>query len=494
MEKRRFLAILMTVFMVITMLPTMVFAAEVPAGALDGKLAVKGLAAVDEELSADYTKVKPEGMTDDGVTFQWSREVSETELVEIGTEKTYKVTQEDLGYKLVLTITGKEDLGITGTLTAKTKEVLQTKEEAQTREEQDKAAEEAAAAEESAGEETAEQVEETAEAEQTTEEIPEAQPDGTQTEVAEEASEAQTEETEQPDEQVVYDETPENTSEETVEEIEIPEAQPDGTIEGQTPELTYTAEVKSDEEDNVLDFGTAEEGLLTDAEVKYVTVKNTGTGALNFTEISPEHFMVQDITEPLEAGEETSLWIQPREELAAGEYEDTITYTSEEGAEVSFTAKISVGSTELEPVDNPEEEPTETPAEPTETPAEPTETPAEPTETPAEPTEAPTEEPVRTASLDVQELDFGEATVGYGELEAKTVTVTNTGNTELTLLNPETSGTFKAGALSAETLAAGESASFTIVPETGLDAGVYQEKISVWETEKYRRGSWSSDS
>ena len=105
MERKRFLAIVMTVFMVFAMLPSMVFAAA-PSGELGGKLKIKGLAAVGTTLSADYTKVTPEGVTDDDVTFSWSRQTGEKELVEVGTEKNYTVTQDDLGYKLVLTVTG----------------------------------------------------------------------------------------------------------------------------------------------------------------------------------------------------------------------------------------------------------------------------------------------------------------------------------------------------------------------------------------------------
>ena len=59
MERRRFLAIVMTVMMVISLIPSMVFAAA-PSGELGGKLKIKGLAAVGVVLSADYAKVTPE--------------------------------------------------------------------------------------------------------------------------------------------------------------------------------------------------------------------------------------------------------------------------------------------------------------------------------------------------------------------------------------------------------------------------------------------------
>ena len=45
------------------------------------------------------------------------------DLTELSTEKTYKVTEQDLGFVLVLKIAGKEDMGFSGSLTASTKPV-----------------------------------------------------------------------------------------------------------------------------------------------------------------------------------------------------------------------------------------------------------------------------------------------------------------------------------------------------------------------------------
>lgn len=44
----------------------------------------------------------------------------------------------------------------------------------------------------------------------------------------------------------------------------------------------------------------------------------------------------------MEQNSSQQLWIVPRAGIAAGEYDDTITYTSEEGVEVSFEAKMTV--------------------------------------------------------------------------------------------------------------------------------------------------------
>ena len=74
----------------------------------------------------------------------------------------------------------------------------------------------------------------------------------------------------------------------------------DGTEEGEEP---------------VCDFGTVTPSDETQSQMMFVDIKNTGTGTLNFKSISPEHFMVADIEEPLVAGESVSVSIQAREIL-----------------------------------------------------------------------------------------------------------------------------------------------------------------------------------
>ena len=61
-------------------------------------------------------------ITEEDVTYCWERKTSENEagekpeLKELGKDKTYTVTQDDIGSKIVLTITGKEENGYTGSL------------------------------------------------------------------------------------------------------------------------------------------------------------------------------------------------------------------------------------------------------------------------------------------------------------------------------------------------------------------------------------------
>mgnify|MGYP000987797147 CR=1 FL=1 len=129
MKKSRVLAVVMAVLMMVTLLPSMVFATAAPSGTLDGKLKVKGTLAIGSTLSADYSKVKPEGITDDNVSFSWSLKDGDL-LTEVGTDKTYKIDEKDLGLPIVLKITGKEETGVSGELTVTTQEVSETEEEA----------------------------------------------------------------------------------------------------------------------------------------------------------------------------------------------------------------------------------------------------------------------------------------------------------------------------------------------------------------------------
>ena len=132
MRKERVLAVIMSVLMALSMLPITVFAAETTA--LNGKLNIQGIAAEGKTLSADFKEVNTEGMTEDDVTYLWSRKTFDDEaaenagempeLKELGKEKTYTVTKEDIGSKIVLTITGKEENGYSGTLTVTSDEVV----------------------------------------------------------------------------------------------------------------------------------------------------------------------------------------------------------------------------------------------------------------------------------------------------------------------------------------------------------------------------------
>ena len=501
MERRRFLAIVMTVMMVISLIPSMVFAAA-PSGELGGKLKVKGLAAVGATVSADYSKVTPEGVTDEDFTFSWSRQTGEKELTQIGTEKTYTITQEDLGYKLELDITPIDGSGLTGTLTAKTLEVAATEDEAKALTEQNPdETEEAQLAE------TTDEAENNQDSEnQTTDETQtdenqnvensqndevqetEGQLDETQTAYDNESAQ-QTDDSQENASDQTYNETDstEGTDDSqmkiyTEEQLQVDEngnVQTDKTDEnaedtaGKDSKEAYEAVASvEDSEDPVCDFGTAQSDL-GDVEAQYVQITNIGSETLNFQEISPEHFMVADITEPLAAGESVNVWVQPREGLEAGDYDDVITYETEEGTEVSFEAKITIegessdaDDEDLEPVEDPKEEPAETPD------------------------DSKTSDDNTDASLEAQSLDINTGTLNFSDVEENytqanetlSVTVTNTGDSAVTLRIPQSEyfnvlNEDGSEAASGTQLAKGESIMFMVQPKTGLTKGDYSDTL-----------------
>lgn len=501
MERRRFLAIVMTVMMVISLIPSMVFAAA-PSGELGGKLKVKGLAAVGATVSADYSKVTPEGVTDEDFTFSWSRQTGEKELTQIGTEKTYTITQEDLGYKLELDITPIDGSGLTGTLTAKTLEVAATEDEAKALTEQNPDETEKAQLAETTDEAENNQDSEN----QTTDET---QTDENQNVENSQNDEVQETEGQLDETQTAYDnesaqqtdDSQENASDQTYNETDSTEGTDDSQMKIYTEEQLQVDENgnvqtdKTDEnaedtagkdskeayeaiasvedsEDPVCDFGTAQSDL-GDVEAQYVQITNIGSETLNFQEISPEHFMVADITEPLAAGESVNVWVQPREGLEAGDYDDVITYETEEGTEVSFEAKITIegessdaDDEDLEPVEDPKEEPAETPD------------------------DSKTSDDNTDASLEAQSLDINTGTLNFSDVEENytqanetlSVTVTNTGDSTVTLRIPQSEyfnvlNEDGSEAASGTQLAKGESIMFMVQPKTGLTKGDYSDTL-----------------
>ena len=391
--KNNILAVIMTMMMVLSLLPVNVSAAEPVA--LDGKLKIKGTAAVESTLSAEFKEVKPEGLTEDSVSYAWYLKTTEDEtkeqagetpeLKELGKEKTYKVTADDIGSKIVLEVTGLADKGFSGTLkavtdtvTEKQAEVSAVPEETETQSpeestEQTEDSQESEAAAESESTDLPETTED-----QSTDTPAAAEDQSTDTPAAAEdqaadipaATEGQTTDIPEPAPDQSADAQGTDTEEAGSTSVEgIPAATEDGTYNttedntavtennqaagtenSDQAAVYYQAEAYVENTtDNVMDFGTISAGQEESTEGKFVTVINTGTGTLNFTGISPEHFAVQDITSPLEPGQSIQLWVSPRSGIESGSYEDTITYTSEEGAEASFKAKITVEESGSDP-------------------------------------------------------------------------------------------------------------------------------------------------
>ncbi len=108
-EKKNILAVIMSLFMILSLLPVPVSAAE-RLTVLDGKLKIQGTAMAGSTLSAEFKDVKPEGLEEDSVTYVWYRKTTDDEaaeqagetpeLKELSKDKTYKVTKEDIGSKI----------------------------------------------------------------------------------------------------------------------------------------------------------------------------------------------------------------------------------------------------------------------------------------------------------------------------------------------------------------------------------------------------------
>ena len=95
--------------------------------------------------------------------------------------------------------------------------------------------------------------------------------------------------------------------------------------------------------------------------------------------------------------------------------------------------------------------------------------------------------PTYTISADYNTLNFGTAQAGYTQPDAQTVTITNTGNQDLTVSLPVSSQHYIVTAgpeftSGSATLAPDETATFTVRPAAGLGAGSYAEILTVTGT------------
>ena len=473
MKKSRVLAVVMAVLMMVTLLPSMVFATAAPSGTLDGKLKVKGTLAIGSTLSADYSKVKPEGITDDNVSFSWSLKDGDL-LTEVGTDKTYKIDEKDLGLPIVLKITGKEETGVSGELTVTTQEVSEIEEEAKAlaekKKEEAKAAGEDPDAEESEASESSENTPDTEAG--TSEEPDSAQPEET-IEPAEETESADVQEntdvqepadTQEPAENSVIEVNGEQSGTQNADEADT-----SGDSQTETPdsadtaadasekneEPTYSASAYTEDGSGILDFGSVEEGYTEIPEAQMVTITNNGTGDLNFKEIAPENFMAADINDaPLKSGESVTVWVKPREGLKAGEYKDLITYQTEEGADVFFEADFTVKEPENKKAEDHENNEQTDPGE----------------------TSDPAAEKIYKLTADPTELPFDDLTAGYEKVETtSTVTIKNEGTEAVTLVQPESEFFDIAPVSEVESsgniqLAQGGEQTFTVQPKLGLSA------------------------
>lgn len=526
MRKERILAIIMSVLMALSMLPITVFAAETTA--LNGKLKIQGIAAEGKTLSADFKNVDTEGLTEDDVTYLWSRKTFDDEaaenagetpqLKELGKEKTYTVTKEDIGSKIVLTITGKEEKGYSGTLTVTSDEVvdaesgaaLETAAEAQTEDASEETGEDQTTDEENtndhqdnadstedteaAGAETVDEIPPaTSDDQQTEGQVTEEQPQEEQPEQTGEAQEVPTEDTLVKDDQMEdnqltqADDSAEGEDKAGTETVDgIPPATSDDTYSAEDGN-NGTTEDPSNEEPSNKDSSNEEPSNENPSQVTadQITIGENDS-------LTPEFSFVQDYTaEDATAAQKTVTFTNKSSDTAvnlsvtasgdanqaatavwAGQTDaQTNTVTVNPGASVTLTITPVTG---LDANANPYQQ-TFT---------------VNNVNDPAAMMEIAT----ITATVTVQgishdltpnpneTLDFATAKNGYSAVDAKTITYTNNGNIPETVIMPVSqSGNYEITTEDSLTLAPnGEGRiTFSVRPKAGLAVGSYTETIKV---------------
>lgn len=531
MRKERVLAVIMSVLMALSMLPITVFAAETTA--LNGKLNMQGIAAEGKTLSADFKNVDTEGLTEDDVTYLWSRKTFDDEaaenagetpqLKELGKEKTYTVTKEDIGSKIVLTITGKEENGYSGILTVTSDEVVdaesgaaleaaaeaqkedaseetgedQTTDEENTDDQQDSA--DSTEDTEAAGAETVDEIPPaTSDDQQTEEQVTEEQPQEEQPEQTGEAQEVPTEDTLVKDDQMEdnqltqADDSAEGEDKAGTETVDgIPPATSDDTYPAEDGNNGTTEDPSNEELSNEgpsnKDSSNEEPSNENPSQVTadQITIGENDS-------LTPEFSFVQDYTtEDATAAQKTVTFTNKSSDTAvnlsvtasgdanqaatavwAGQTDaQTNTVTVNPGASVTLTITPVTG---LDANANPYQQ-TFT---------------VNNVNDPAAMMEIAT----ITATVTVQgishdltpnpneTLDFATAKNGYSAVDAKTITYTNNGNIPETVIMPVSqSGNYEITTEDSLTLAPnGEGRiTFSVRPKAGLAVGSYTETIKV---------------
>ena len=178
-----------------------------------------------------------------------------------------------------------------------------------------------------------------------------------------------------------------------------------------------------------LDFGIVDADAGRPA-AETVTLRNTGNTELVLRQPTADHYEIGSLSRTtLAAGETATFTVRPEDGLEPGEYDETVTLSTNQDISARLTLSYMV-------------------------------------------------EGDSAVSLSTSALNFGTAQEGYAQPAAQTVTVTNTGDTSVTLTQPA-GISFTVGSLSRTTLSAGQSAAFTVQPKAGLAAGTYSETISL---------------
>ena len=203
------------------------------------------------------------------------------------------------------------------------------------------------------------------------------------------------------------------------------------TVEAATPAYTYVISAST-----LASFGSAEEGY-TQPVARNVAITNTGTGAvtLNALPAVANYTLTALSATELAAGATATFTIRPNAGLAAGTYNPTFNVTGTGGASVSISPTFTV-----------------------------------------------TAALTYSISASPVNLPFGALMPGYAQPDARTVTIANDGTGAVALDALPTVPNYTLGTLSATTLAAGATATFTVRPNAGLGVGTYNPTFNVTGT------------
>lgn len=558
MKKRRIIAMLMTVVLILTFLPAVTFAAaEGGQQTLGGELKIKGFPAVGNKLEADLTAVTPAGLTKDKLTYAWTKqEGGQTKT--LGTADSYTLAATDQDAVIKLTVTAKAEAGLAGQLAKETGKVSKQGVTPTPAPAVSQAAVPTMTPVPSQGTDVNQQeagqpqpnVSDSAQNTQPAQEPAESSSGNPSGENAENTPYV-------PDETVNSGYVPENEIQSrSVPSADVPEqntevqrtegqagssenVQAGNTQENTSAEKsTYNLEAEQD----TVDFGTLKEGYKK-PEPKTATVRNEGTVALTLEGAESKFFTVEGVSGTvLQPGEKADIRISPKEGQNARKeaYEEEIAITTESNVNTVITASFKVEEKASEPglkivsgasldfgsMEEGKELPKAREFEVENTGSGDVAI----TDYEGEHFEIITELPVtikegEKKSLKVQpkkdlkpekyeesvklvtdpelkdplslsckllveqekiydyeisdsSLYFGSRIQGYESVDAKEIVIKNTGNQPLKLTVSKGKD-FTVGSLSKSKIDAGESASFTIAPKTGLTAGPYEEDIVI---------------
>jgi len=190
-----------------------------------------------------------------------------------------------------------------------------------------------------------------------------------------------------------------------------------------TPTYTITADPTS------LDYGEQPQGFVPTA--KTVVIHNTGNSSIVISKPTSTSFDIttESLNGSIAAGGQMTFSITPNSGLPAGTYDTTLTFTTDHSTSADVAVTLSVVT------------------------------------------------PTYTVEADPETLDFGSVIEVYTQPAAQTVTLENTGNSNITIIRP-TSTAFDITPPVDITAIPGGKPTYNIQPKAGLPAGVYDETLT----------------